>query len=143
MLTLRDLTQISPCGRHERFVRRKPLCIVHRSFQRAFVAHIRMRSDGRLIIRRVALGVISGGAVALEVDHRYYGDVNGQLLIVDPKTVTLSIRVREHSRLQDRVRRRLDVRNQMRRRECSLIDSLIRHFFRVEVEPVTCSISAK
>ncbi len=100
MLTLCHLTQISPRGRHEGFVRRKPLLVIRRCFQRAFVAHVCIRSDGRLIIRRIALGVISGGAVALEVDHRYYGDVNGQLLIIDPKTVTLSIRVREQPRLQ-------------------------------------------
>ena len=44
----------------------------------------------------------------------------------------MSIRVREQARLQDGIGRRLDIRNQMRRRKCNLIPiQLVR--FRVEL----------
>lgn len=62
--------------------------------------------------------------------------------MVDPETVTLGIRIDEETSLEKGIRRRLDVRDQVGRREGQLVCRQY-HDANQENKPQTCSISSK
>lgn len=88
----------------------------------ALLAVIRQGCDGTLVVGPGALVVVRCGPVTLEVCNGHDGSVDGQLLVVDTKTMTMCVRVREETRLENWVGRRLDIRNSMRGRESRLLN---------------------
>jgi hypothetical protein len=76
--------------------------------------------DTTLVVRESSLRNIGSRSIALEVDDGNNRSIDRQLLVVGTEAVTVSIRVREKTRLKDGVGRRLYVWNKMRRREGSL-----------------------
>lgn len=87
---------------------------------RTLVPEVRQGSDGALVVGARTLVVDGHEAVALEVGNRNNGLVNRNLCVVDTKTVTVGVWVGEETRLQDRVRGRLEVGNGVGGRESSL-----------------------
>ena len=76
--------------------------------------------DTTLVVRETSLRNIGSRSIALEVDDGNNRSIDRQLLVVGTEAVTMSIRVREKTRLKDGVGRRLYVWNKMRRREGNL-----------------------
>lgn len=76
--------------------------------------------DRALVVRPVTLRDEGGRSVALEVGNGVEWCVNRQLLIVGAKTVAVCVGVREETRLQDGIGRRLDVGDEMGWCECNL-----------------------
>lgn len=60
--------------------------------------------------------------IALEVGGEVKGRVDGELAVVSTETVTVCVRVGKQARLEDRVGRGLDSRDQVRRGEGDLLD---------------------
>ena len=85
-----------------------------------FPSSVRQRLDAALVVGAAALGDKGGETIALEVVDGDNGCVDWELLVVDTETVTVSVRVGEETRLEDGIGRWLDVRDKVRRRECSL-----------------------
>ena len=76
--------------------------------------------DAALVVRAAALGDVGTGSITLEVDDGNNRSIYRQLLVVGTKAVTMSIRVREQTRLKDGVGRRFNVWNEVGRREGNL-----------------------
>ena len=91
------------------------------SFSGPLTSGVRERLDGALVVGTVALRNKGSRAVTLEVGNGGRGCVDRKLLVVNTKTVAMSVRVREQARLQDRICRGLNVGNHMGRREGSLV----------------------
>ena len=68
------------------------------------------RFDGGKVVRAGTLVVESHVSITLEVSYTVFGSgrVDGELLVVDPYTVTVGVRVGEQTRLQDWICRRFD-----------------------------------
>lgn len=70
-----------------------------------------------------AVSIDSSGTISLIVSHSSsIGAVNGDLIIVSPKSVSVCVRVREESALKHFVVRGLNTWNHVSRRESSLLD---------------------
>lgn len=78
------------------------------------------RFEATLVVREATLRDVCSRSIALEVDDGNNRSIDRQLLVVGTEAVTMSIRVREKTRLKDGVGRRLYVWNKMRRREGNL-----------------------
>jgi hypothetical protein len=124
LLTLCDLAKISPSTANEAFVLGLPLMIPSTTFSGPLTTGIRKRLDGALVVGAIALRNEGGWTVTLEVGNGGHRRVNRKLLVVDTKTVTVGVGIREQTRLEDGVCRRLDVRNQVRGGERSLLNKL-------------------
>lgn len=77
---------------------------------------------GRVVRVRAIVAVHIHRAVTLEGVERLQRAVDGDLLVVDTQAVAVGVWVREETRLQDRVGRRLDTRDHVRGRERHLLD---------------------
>jgi hypothetical protein len=117
---LRDLRQIAPRAPDEGLMLGHPLRIAHVAVECLRAALVLERLDGALVVGGGALRDEGTGTGALEVVHGDDGRIDGQLLVVHAKTVTVGIWVGEETRLQDRVGRGLDEGDEVRRREGSL-----------------------
>lgn len=84
-------------------------------------AQIRQGLDAALVIGPVALVDKGHRSIALEVGNRNNGSVDWELLVVGSETVAVGIGVGEETRLEDGIGGGLDVRNEVRRREGSLL----------------------
>ena len=78
--------------------------------------------ERRLVVGSRTLVVESGGTIPLEVGGLSERRVDRELSVVDSETVSVSVGVREESRLEDRIGTRLDSRNEVRRREGDLFN---------------------
>jgi hypothetical protein len=76
--------------------------------------------NAALVVGAAALGNVGSGTIPLEVVDRDDRRVDGELLIVDTKTVAMGVGVREEPGLEDGICRGLDVGDEMRRRESGL-----------------------
>lgn len=83
-------------------------------------ASIRQGVNAALVVGAAALGNEGSGTIPLEVVDRVERRVDGELLIIYTKTVTMGIGVREEPGLEDGICRGLDVGDEMRGRESSL-----------------------
>jgi hypothetical protein len=86
-----------------------PLSVPNMSFNRALGTSISEGLDSALIVGAIALVNIGSRSITLEVGHGVEGCVDGQLLVVCSKTVTLGVGVREETGLENGIRRGLDV----------------------------------
>lgn len=86
----------------------------------ALLTRISQRLDAALVVRPVALINEGHGAITLEVGNGDNWGIHRELSVVCSKTVAMSIRVREKARLEDRVGRGFDVRDEMRGSKCGL-----------------------
>ena len=77
--------------------------------------------EATLVVREAALRDVCSRSITLEVDDGNNRSIDRQLLIVGIKTMTVSIRVREKTRLKNGVGRRFNVRNEMGRRKRNLL----------------------
>jgi hypothetical protein len=82
------------------------------------------RCDGRLVVGASSLGEEAGGSTPLEVDGRVEGSVDGEVGVVGAEAVALRVGVREEARLKNGVGGRLDSLDEVRGRECDLLDLL-------------------
>lgn len=121
LLTLCNLTKISPSSANKVFVLSLAFMIPGTTFSGPLTSGVRKRLDSALVIGAVALRNEGSRTVTLEVGNGCHGRVNRKLLVVDTETVAVGVRVREQARLQDRVCGRFDVGNHVRRREGSLV----------------------
>ena len=82
------------------------------------------RLDGGEVVRAGTLVVESHVAVPLEVGYTVFGScrVDRKLLVIDPDTVTMGVRVGEKTRLQDWIGRRLDTGYHMGWIKSNLLD---------------------
>ena len=76
----------------------------------------------RLVVGSRTLVVESGGTISLEVGGLSERRVDRKLSVVDSETVSVSVGVREESRLEDGIGTRLDSRNEVGRREGDLLN---------------------
>lgn len=113
--TFSDDSQISPSTTDEGFVLRQTGDVTSRVVDRRFRRLVRQRLDAALVVGRASLGNEGHSTSALEVVNGGDRRIDRQLLVVDSQTVTVSVRVREQTRLENRVSRRLDVWDKMRR----------------------------
>lgn len=81
-----------------------------------------MAVGGRVIGVRAVIAIDGHDAIALVRVERSKGLVHGDLLVVDAEAMTVGIRVREQTGLQDRVGGGLDAGDQVRGREGDLLD---------------------
>lgn len=82
------------------------------SLKGLLIGDVREGLNAALVVRAIALVVVnSHRPISLEVGHWDDGRVHGDLMIVGAETVTVSVRVREQTRLKDGVSRRFDVRD--------------------------------
>lgn len=89
-----------------------PLLIAATSLKGLFIGDVCEGLNAALVVRAIALVVGYGHrSISLEVGHWDDGCVHGDLMIVGAETVTVSVRVREQTRLKDGVSRRFDVRD--------------------------------
>ena len=120
VLTFSDLAEIPPSTADERFMLGLAFNIADSGVDGGFPSSVRQRLDAALVVGAAALGDKGGETIALEVVDGDNGCVDWELLVVDTETVTVSVRVGEETRLEDGIGRWLDVRDKVRRRECSL-----------------------
>ena len=113
-LTLCDLAQI--------YIRvTQPLLVLeHLCLVRARL--ILKRRDRARVVGSEPLVVVIRRTISMEIGDRNDGFVDRELLVIHAETVAVSVRVREQTGLQDWIRRRLDTRNKVRRREGRLLD---------------------
>lgn len=79
-------------------------------------------TEARWVVWILSVISVNGhGTITLVRVEGLQGTVHRDLLVVDTKTVTLGVGIREETRLEDRVRRRLNARDHVRRRECGLL----------------------
>ena len=78
--------------------------------------------ERRLVVGSRTLVVESGGTVSLEVGGLSERRVDGELSVVDTETVSMSVGVREESRLEDGISTRLDSGNEVGGREGDLFN---------------------
>jgi hypothetical protein len=78
--------------------------------------------NAALVVGAAALGNEGSGTIPLEVVDGTDGRIDGELLVIDTETVAVGVRVGEESGLEDGIRRGLDVGDEMRRRESSLLN---------------------
>jgi len=111
----------------------------------SFLAGIGQGVNAALVVGAAALGNEGSGTIPLEIVDRVERRVDGELLIVDTKTVAMGIGVGEEPRLEDGICGGLDVGNEMRRRESSLRSFIMRidENSSEKGNIITCSISAK
>ena len=76
---------------------------------------------GTRVVREATLRDVCSTSITLEVDDGNNRSIDGQLLIVGTKTMTVSIRVGEKTGLKNGVGRRFNVRNEMGRRKGNLL----------------------
>ena len=76
---------------------------------------------GTRVVREATLRDVCSTSITLEVDDGNNRSIDGQLLIVGAKTMTVSIRVGEKTGLKNGVGRRFNVRNEMGRRKGNLL----------------------
>ena len=104
----------------------KALLITNSGVDASLLAGIGQGVNATLVVGAAALGNVGSGTIPLEVVDRGDRRVDGELLIVNTKTVAVGIRVGEEPGLEDRICRRLDVGDEMRRRESSLGSFIMR-----------------
>lgn len=96
--------------------------VASRRFDSTLLASERQRLNRALIVGPAALVDVRLRAVSLEVSNRSHRSVNRKLLVVGAETMTVGVRIREETGLQNGICGRLDVRNEVRGREGSLLD---------------------
>lgn len=121
ILTLSNLAKISPRSADEGFVAGLTFMITDGRVNSTLPASIFQWFDAALVVRETALRDVSTRSITLEVDHGDDRSIDRQLLVVDTKTVTVSIGVGEQTRLEDGIGRRFDIWNKMGRREGNLL----------------------
>lgn len=73
------------------------------------------RRDGALVVGTIVLRDECAEPITLEVGYGCERGVDRELLVVDTQAVTVSVWVREQTRLEDRISRSFDVGNGVRR----------------------------
>jgi hypothetical protein len=73
----------------------QPFPIICGSVKGAFVTHVTKGLNGGLVVGPAALRIERSESVPLEVGNWDDGSINWQLLVVDTKTVAMSVRVGE------------------------------------------------
>lgn len=86
----------------------------HTGIDITLVSIILQRQNCALIVWPSPLGNVRRCTIALEVGNGVQRSIDRELLVVDTKTVTVGIWVREQAGLQNWIRRRFDVGNEMR-----------------------------
>jgi hypothetical protein len=119
-LTLSDLAQVPESTTNPSFVLSRTLVIARTTVDGALVLEVGQWSYGTLVAGASALVINCHETIALEVGNRYNRCVDRDLRVVHTETVAVGIWVGEETRLQDRVGRRLEVGDGVRRREGSL-----------------------
>jgi hypothetical protein len=117
-----DLGQVSPSTANKGLVASTALLIANSSVDGSLSAKISQGVNAALVVGAAALGNEGRGTIPLEIVDGVYGRVDGELLVVDTETVAVGVRVGKESGLEDGIRRGLDVRDEMRRRESSLLN---------------------
>lgn len=120
--TFSNLAQISVSASNPGLMSGQTLMFASIEIDSALLRRIRKRLNGALIVGSTTLRNVGLRPIALEVGNRHNRLVNRDLLIISTQTMTMSIRVREQSRLQDRIERGLDERDKVRWRERALFN---------------------
>lgn len=115
--TLGGHAEIPECATDEVLMLEFPLSVTDGMVDRCLGRLVREGLDRALVVRAVALRYECALAVALEVGDGVQWGVDRELLVVDSEAVAVGVWVREQTRLQDGVRRRLDVRYCVRGRK--------------------------
>jgi hypothetical protein len=117
-----DLAEIPPGSSNEGFVTSDASGIVDAAVDGRLLCTIGQWVDAALVVGAAALRNECARSIALEVVDRDDRLVDWELLVVGAETVTVSIRVREETRLEDGIRRRLDEWDKVGGREGSLLN---------------------
>jgi hypothetical protein len=110
-LTLVDLAQVPVRASNEILMPLLPLQIPHTALQRTLRPLESKRLNCALVVRSETLRYECLWARTLEVSDWYPRCIDGKLLIVCAKTVTVGVGVGEEAGLQDRIGSRLEVRD--------------------------------